>query len=158
MTKPRVLIVGATGRTGATVVDALLEAGETVRNSNPKSQGFRIDTASQAVEALVRPASSTKPSVLKLQGRGVKIHVGELEDDAQLAGILAGIDTVISTLGPEAHLKQIPLVDAAKKAGIRRFVPCAWMTVCPPGGIMWIRDQVGLSINHSEFLDLVVNA
>lgn len=33
MTKPRVLIVGATGRTGGTIVDALLKAGETVRSN-----------------------------------------------------------------------------------------------------------------------------
>jgi hypothetical protein len=32
MSKPRVLIVGATGRAGATIVNALLEGGETVRN------------------------------------------------------------------------------------------------------------------------------
>jgi nucleoside-diphosphate-sugar epimerase len=34
MTKPRVLIVGATGRTGGSIVDGLLEAGETVRGYN----------------------------------------------------------------------------------------------------------------------------
>jgi hypothetical protein len=96
----------------------------------------------QEVEALIRPASSTKPSVLKLKDRGVKIHVAEIKDDIQLAIILAGIDTVISTIGPGAWLDQIPLADAAKKAGVQRFVPCAFITVCPPGGVMWIRDQV----------------
>lgn len=34
MTKPRVLIVGATGRTGGAIVDGLLEAGEIVREEN----------------------------------------------------------------------------------------------------------------------------
>ncbi len=33
MEKPRVLIVGATGRTGSVIVDGLLEAGETVSPS-----------------------------------------------------------------------------------------------------------------------------
>jgi hypothetical protein len=56
--------------------------------------------------------------------------------------ILADIDVVISAVGPGAQLDQIPLADAAKKAGVKRFVPCAFMTVCPPGGVMWIRDQV----------------
>jgi hypothetical protein len=37
MSKPRVLIVGATGRTGGAIVDALLEAGQTVRNSYPQT-------------------------------------------------------------------------------------------------------------------------
>lgn len=82
---------------------------------------------------------------MELSNRGVKIHVAEMKDDAQLASILAGIDTVISVVGPEAQLEQIPLVDAVKKAGVKRFVPCAWMTICPPGGVMWIRDQVCIS-------------
>jgi nucleoside-diphosphate-sugar epimerase len=38
-------------------------------------------------------------------------------------------------------LLQLPLVDAAAKAGVKRFVPCAFITVCPPGGIMNLRDQ-----------------
>jgi hypothetical protein len=97
---------------------------------------------SQRVEALIRPTSSAKPSVLKLKERGVKIHVAKIKDDAQLASILAGVDTMICTLAPDALFEQIPLADAAKKAGVKRFVPCAFMTVCPPGGVMWIRDQV----------------
>jgi len=58
----------------------------------------------QEVEALTRLASSSKPSVLKLKDRGVKIHVAEIKDDIQLAIFLAGIDTVISTIGPGAWL------------------------------------------------------
>lgn len=77
----------------------------------------------QEIEALTRPASSTKPSVLKLKDRGVKIHVAEIKDDAPLAGILASVGTVISTIGPGAQLDQILLADAAKKAGVKRFVP-----------------------------------
>jgi hypothetical protein len=81
---------------------------------------------------------------LKLKDRGVKIQVANI-NDAQLASILAGIDTVISAIGPGAVVDQIPLADAAKKAGAKRFVPCAFTTVCPPGGVMWIRDQVCVS-------------
>ncbi|KAE9368833.1 NAD(P)-binding protein [Stipitochalara longipes BDJ] len=138
MSKPRVLIVGATGRTGTTIVEALLEAGKT------------------EVEALIRPASVAKPSVLKLQKRNVKIHVGEIKDDAQLAGIMAGIHTVISAVSPEpeTQLAQIPLADAAKKAGVKRFVPCSWITVCPPGGVMWIRDQREQIYQHIRKLGL----
>ncbi|KAH7019718.1 isoflavone reductase family protein [Ilyonectria destructans] len=136
MTKPRVLIVGATGRTGGTIVDALLKAGET------------------EVEALIRPASNSKPSALKLRDRGVKIHVAEINDDAQLGGILAGIDTIISAVPPEAQLHQIPLADAAKKAGVKRFVPCAFITVCPPGGVMWIRDEKEQVYQHIRKIGL----
>lgn len=34
-----------------------------------------------------------------------------------------------------------PALDAAKKAGVKRFVPCARITVCPTGGSMRIRNQ-----------------
>ncbi|KAI9836375.1 MAG: hypothetical protein M1819_001404 [Sarea resinae] len=136
MTKPRILIVGAAGRTGGVIVDALLEAGET------------------EVEALIRPASSTKPSVMKLKDRGVKTHVAEIKDGAQLAGILAGVDTVISAVGPDAQLDQIPLADAAKKAGVKRFVPCGFMIVCPPGGVMFIRDEKEQVYQHIRKLGL----
>jgi hypothetical protein len=89
---------------------------------------------------------------LKLQSRGIKIHAAELENGTQLAGILSGIHTIISAVGPEleAQLAQIPLANAAKKAGIQRFVPCAWMTVCPAGGVMWLRDQVCIAF-HEKF-------
>jgi hypothetical protein len=69
----------------------------------------------QEVEALIRPASNTKSSVLKLKDHNVKIHVAEIKDGVQLAIILASIDTVISTIGPRAWLDQIFLADSAKK-------------------------------------------
>lgn len=96
----------------------------------------------QQVEALIRPASSAKPSVLQLKERNVKIHIAEIKDDARLVSILIGVATIICTLAPDALFEQIPLANAAKKSGVKRFVPCAFMTVCPPGGVMWIRDQV----------------
>ena len=73
----------------------------------------------QEVEALIPPTSSTKPSVLKLKDLGVKIHVAEIRDVAQLASILASIDTVTSAIGPGAQFSQIPLANAAKKAGFK---------------------------------------
>jgi hypothetical protein len=106
------------------------------------------------VEVLVRPASSTKPSVLKLKDCGVKIHVAEIKNGIQLAIILAGIDTVINTIGAAVWLDQIPLADAAKKAGVQRFVPYAFITVCLPGSVMWIRDQVYISPDISNALNL----
>ena len=79
---------------------------------------------------------------MKLKDRGIKIHVADIKDDVQLISILAGVDTVISAIGLGAQLDQIPLVNAAKKAGVKGFVLCGFITVCPPGGVMWIRDQV----------------
>jgi hypothetical protein len=39
------------------------------------------------------------------------------------------------------QLDQLKLVDAAAKAGIKRFVPCGFTTVCPPTGVMKLRDD-----------------
>lgn len=55
--------------------------------------------------------------------------------------LLEGIDTVISAIGPTAQFAQFPLITAAKRAGVKRFVPCGFTTICPPGGVMLIRDD-----------------
>jgi len=66
---------------------------------------------------------------------------------------LDGIETVISTLSPTAYLAHIPLANAAKKAGVKRFIPCGFITVAPPGGVMLLRDHV--SNFHLYKIDLV---
>jgi hypothetical protein len=35
------------------------------------------------------------------------------------------------------------LVRAAKAAGVKRFVPCGFITIAPPKGVMFLRDEVG---------------
>ncbi|KAF7342394.1 Glycoside hydrolase [Mycena venus] len=125
MSKQRVLILGATGQTGDSILQGLLK-----------------DTDSFEVEALVRPASAEKPEVKKIAEMGVKIHVvdigGPLEE---LVNILTGIDVFISAIDAMGQLAQLQLVTAAKKAGVKRFVPCAFITVAPPGGVMALRDS-----------------
>ncbi|KAF7327222.1 Glycoside hydrolase [Mycena kentingensis (nom. inval.)] len=121
----KVLVLGATGSTGTSVVNALL-----------------ADPAAFSVEALVRPTSASAPKVEALRARGVGIRVAELTDPLErLVEALTGIDVVVSTIGPAGILDQIPLATAAKQAGVKRFVPCAYITVTPPGGVMMIRDQ-----------------
>jgi hypothetical protein len=66
--------------------------------------------------------------------------------EESLAEALKDIDIVISCVGPAEQQDQIPLAKAAKKAGVKRFVPCGFITVAPPGGIMWLRDEVSLTI------------
>jgi putative NADH-flavin reductase len=127
MGKPRILIVGATGRTGSVIVDALLEAGETVI-----PHPFR----SSLINILMIHATASRSAYPP------RIRSKVICPTTQLASILIGVDTVICALSPDSLFEQLPLADAAKKAGVKRFVPCAFMTVCPPGGIMWIRDQV----------------
>lgn len=66
--------------------------------------------------------------------------------EVSLAEALTDIDIVISCVGPAEQQDQIPLAKAAKKAGVKRFVPCGFITVAPPGGIMWLRDEVSSTI------------
>lgn len=87
--------------------------------------------------------SARKPAIAKLQERGVEIRRGDLKGpEEQLIEALAGIDVVVSCIGPAEQQDQMPLANAAKKAGVKRFVPCAFITIAPPGGIMWLRDEV----------------
>lgn len=85
----------------------------------------------------------SKPALTALQKRGVKVRQCDLTaPEEELLKALEGIEIVISTVGPADQLEQIPLAKAAKKAGVKRFVPCGFITITPPGGVMWLRDQV----------------
>jgi hypothetical protein len=95
----------------------------------------------QDVTALVRPASLNNPKELALQKRGVKLLPVDLDgpiDD--IAAQLKGIEVVLSCL----LMKETILADAAKKAGVGRFVPC-WYATVMPRSILSLRDEVCLS-------------
>ena len=79
----------------------------------------------------------------ELKQKGVEIRLGDATDEIDaLVPLLKDIDVVISAIDAGSQLSQLNLVDASKKAGVKRFVPCAFITVAPPGGIMDLRDQV----------------
>ncbi len=87
----------------------------------------------------------------------MRIVLGDISTDSieSLAAHLAGIDTVVSAIGPEAQLAQTRLADAIVLAGgVKRFVPCGFTTIAPPGGVMLIRDEVCLSSIFSFFFSL----
>jgi hypothetical protein len=94
-----------------------------------------------------------KPVVGILRQRGVEIREGDLgASEELLIQALRGIDVLISTVreGATQQQDQISLAHAAKKAGIKRFVPCGFGTVTSPGGIMRVRDMVShISIPYS---------
>jgi hypothetical protein len=72
----------------------------------------------------------------------LKIVVGDLNGALdKLVDVIKGYETVISTIGAPQQLAQLALVDACALARTPRFVPCAFMSVCPPGGIMHLRDD-----------------
>lgn len=119
----RVVVVGATGQTGRSVVNGLL--------SSP--QNFEVT-------AFTRKTSLEKPELQALRAKGVKIAVADLQGgSAELVQLLQGIDIVISAIAMP-FTDQIPLIDAAKEAGVKRFVPCSWQPVMPARGILDVRD------------------
>jgi uncharacterized protein YbjT (DUF2867 family) len=109
-----VLVVGSTGLVGTEVCRLLAE----------QKTPFR---------ALVR-VDSDPQKVANLQSMGATIAVGDLKDPASLAVACAGIDSVISTatcivsvregdsIETVDHQGQLNLVEAAKQAGVSRFV------------------------------------
>jgi len=111
-----VLVAGGTGMLGGQVVTALLSRGKRVR-------------------ALVRPASDAAP----LEQAEVEIARGDMMDPASLDAAMDGADAVVTTAaGYTRHSKgdtaeidttgNRNLVDAASRAGIRRFVLTSILT------------------------------
>ncbi|KAF7310128.1 Glycoside hydrolase [Mycena indigotica] len=131
MVKQRVLLLGATGATGRSILNALLA----------DSQHF-------TVSILVRPSSIDKPDVQALRQRDIPIRVAAIEEttdgapDATLVEALKDIDVLISTIAALHVKSQVPLARAAKAAGVRRFVPSAFASVYPGGaGLMTLGDE-----------------
>ncbi|KAI2616797.1 NAD(P)-binding protein [Hypoxylon sp. NC1633] len=90
--------VSGEGNLGAAVLGQLLKA------------GFQVT-------ALTRQGSSrTFPS-------GVTIKPVDYDSLDSLTEALQGQDAVVSTIGGTGLLKQLPLLDAAVKAGVKRFIP-----------------------------------
>lgn len=54
-----------------------------------------------------------------------------------------GADIVISAVDAESIKLQYPLVDAAKRAGVSRFVPCDFATACVRGARS-LHDEVDI--------------
>ena len=137
----RVALVGASGETGTSIVNGLFEAGGFVRLPSPSCM-YHLTLFKELV-ALTRPASVSKPANQALKQRGVEIRPVDLRASQEtLVEALKGIDVVISAITAMEQLEQIPLATAAKTAGVKRFVPCGFITVCPPGGVMSLRDSV----------------
>jgi uncharacterized protein YbjT (DUF2867 family) len=151
----QVLVVGGTGMLGRQVVGELL-----ARN--------------KGVRALVRPTSDAT----RLEAAGVQIARGDMMDPASLLQAMDGVDAVISTAaGYTRHSKgdtadidvagNRNLVEAASKAGIRRFVLTSILTCdqTPQVPHFWHKklaedrlEELGVpfvSLRPGAFLDMV---
>ncbi|KAH8679129.1 hypothetical protein BGZ61DRAFT_425721 [Ilyonectria robusta] len=128
----KVAIVGATGETNQSIIAALLQ----------RPEDFEIT-------AYVRPASINKPEVQSAKDQGVAIVPFDLESpQEELVKALTGQDVLISCVIPFTPDAQMALADAAKVAGVKRFVPSAFGPSSPPKGTMALRDVKEDVLNH----------
>jgi uncharacterized protein YbjT (DUF2867 family) len=115
-----VLVIGATGGTGARLVQAL------------RRRGYRV-------RALARDAVKAA----QLAAQDVEIVAGDVQAESDVARALAGVTAVLSALGSRAvgdpaqaeaieHVAVARLARLAAAAGVRRFVLCSSMGVESP--------------------------
>jgi uncharacterized protein YbjT (DUF2867 family) len=129
----KVAIVGATGATGGSIVNGLLES------------DIQFD-----ITALVRPNSIEKSATVALKEKGIKIVAIDLQGNQdELVAALKGIDIVISAIYYQALQDEIPLSTAAKAAGVKRYVPCFFATIAPRG-VMKARDDKEEILDHIQ--------
>ncbi len=78
----------------------------------------------------------------KLRERGVEIRAIELSNPpAELDAALKGVETVISTTFYTEIDNQVHLADAAKRVGVKRFIPDDWASPSRRG-VRKLYDQV----------------
>ena len=154
----KVAIVGATGVTGGSIVDGLLASDSARYVSTHSCAGSKpqlTDIFTQEITALIRPASVEKPAVADLAKKGVAIVSVDLYGpQEELVKMLQGIDVVISAIVVYDLQAEIPLADAAKAAGVKRFIPCFFASVMPPKGVLEFRDKKEDVLNHIKKIRL----
>jgi uncharacterized protein YbjT (DUF2867 family) len=133
-----ILVVGATGLVGSEICQRLSRRGEKVR-------------------ALVRTTSSTEKVAL-LRGWGAEVCLGDLKDPDSLAAACRGVNAVISTASSTLSRQagdsiesvddrgQLHLVEAAKSAGISRFV---FVSFRAPAGISFPLADAKARVEHA---------
>lgn len=106
MAAKTVLIVGASGMLGGTILDALLSSGK------------------HNLRALVRPEK--KDFAKQLEARGVDAAFADAMDASTLPDAMKGVDIVISALGNDPATfvpSHANLIEAAEKASVGRLIP-----------------------------------
>ncbi|KAI1473783.1 hypothetical protein K445DRAFT_271344 [Daldinia sp. EC12] len=120
----KVGIVGATGRTGSSIIKGLL-----------------ADETKFDITALARPTSLNSEANNELKSRGIRIVAADLTGSKdELIKAVTGLDVIISCIVFSSLGDQVPLAEAAKQAGVKRFVPCNFSTPAPRG-VMDMYDE-----------------
>ena len=114
----RVLVTGATGRTGPLLVDALRSDGNSVR-------------------ALVRATSTIPPQ----WDGAVDLAVGDLTDPASVREAMADIDALVllSPMDPDIDRLERPAIDAARDAHVQHVVKISTTVPDVNSPISWWR-------------------
>lgn len=141
---PTIAIVGATGQTGRSIIDGLLASD----NSPP------IPPAN--IISLTRPTSVSNAANTTFSSLGLTIRPFSMTSSHEtLVSSLEGVDILISCMsGADEQLRQIALADAAKEAGVSRFLPSAWLPIIPPGGVHLFRDLKEQVYAHVKAINL----
>ncbi|RGP66704.1 isoflavone reductase [Fusarium sporotrichioides] len=138
--KLKVVVAGASGETGKSIVNALLASPDRFQ-----------------VTALGRRASVHKDVYHDFVKRGAIVEGVDFQDIDALTAILQGADTVIACLTIDQAVVQDTLIEASYKAGVGRFVPSFFATSCPRG-VMPIRDMKEASLDKIRTLYLPYTA
>lgn len=110
MAKHTVLLLGATGQTGGSILDGLVKAGGFVSNKHflPLESMDELTSVGRLSprSTFLRP----KPAVKEFESRGFPIILSDLTEPVkELASKLKGFDTVISSVDASGLLAQLNL-------------------------------------------------
>ncbi|KAJ4397256.1 hypothetical protein N0V93_001480 [Gnomoniopsis smithogilvyi] len=120
----RVVVIGATGKTGNSVVKGLVAS----------STSFEIT-------ALTRASSLHNESNNALRDLGAKVVAFDIQGPKEdLIPIFAGQDVVISCVHASQIDAQLNLIEPLKEAKVKRFIPCNFATAAP-AGVMAMHDR-----------------
>ncbi|QRV73104.1 NmrA-like family domain-containing protein 1 [Ceratobasidium sp. AG-Ba] len=101
-----IAIAGASGYVGKAFTSALLDA------------------PAFDVRILTRESSLESAPLQDFKKRGASLHAISYEDEASIVKALQGVDVLVATVAGNALVSaQIPLIKAAKSAGVKLFVP-----------------------------------
>ncbi|OBR08391.1 Isoflavone reductase family protein [Colletotrichum higginsianum IMI 349063] len=134
----KVAVVGATGETGGSIINGLLE------------HPFPFE-----ITAFTRHSSLQSSANEALRARGINVQPLDLTGDhAAIVTALTGVETLISAVNFAGLVSEPALAAAAKTAGVARFVPCFFATVAPPKNVLVLRDVKEDNLNHIKKLRL----
>jgi len=112
--KESLLIFGATGYIGTYITAAIISS---------KSSFDRI-----AIFTSPSTAESKAQLLDDLRAKGVEIIIGDINSSEDVSNAFKGIDTVVSAVGRPVIAQQIPWINLAAQAKVKRFFPSEYGT------------------------------